>query len=58
MKVFTVGRHMRGQLSDSLGKQGYLHIGRTGIAFLCPVIADNLGLFLFIQVIPLPPNII
>jgi hypothetical protein len=58
MIVVTIGRHMRGQLVYPTGKQGYLHLGRTGIAFAGLIFTDYFRLLLFVQSILLPPYII
>jgi hypothetical protein len=52
MKVVLVRRHMVGQLLYPIGKQGYLHLGRTGISILVLVIADDLSLLLLVQTTP------
>jgi hypothetical protein len=52
MKVVFVLRHMIGQLLYPIGKQSYLHLGRTGVAFLAPVFADYLSLLLLVQTTP------
>jgi hypothetical protein len=50
--VVPVGCHVRSQLVYPLRKQSYLHLGRTSVALSRLKIADNLCLFLLVQIIP------
>ncbi len=45
--VIGMTLQMLGELEDTLGKNGDLDFGRTGVVLVGGVLADNFGLFLF-----------
>jgi len=49
--VVPIGHHMPRQLVYSLGKQGYLDLGRPGIVFVQLVILNDFLLFRFVQTV-------
>ena len=45
MMVFLVLAQVLGQVVDTLGQHGNLHLRRTGVALMAGILLDNLGLF-------------